>query len=104
MMVLVVTFIKKQVHKAQVSVYGKYLLEEIPVLSTIDGRQLGSNELHAMLVQDTTLCQCLGDVQASLPAHGGQNCVRLLLLKNLHSFIDSCHYFAVQEAVCEGRH
>ena len=49
--------------------HESHLLEQVTVFSTVDGWQLGPDELHVVLVQDATLRQSLGNVQASLSAH-----------------------------------
>ena len=57
-------------------------LELLPVLPGVNGRRRGSNELHAVALQDPGLGQGHGRVEGGLPAQGGQQGVGALLGDN----------------------
>jgi hypothetical protein len=55
------------------------LLEELTILSLVDGVQLGADELDAVFLQGARLGESLREVERGLAAHGGQQRVGLLL-------------------------
>ena len=56
------------------------LLEELPVLGGLDGLVVRADQLHAVALERAVLVEGHGQVDAGLPADGGQDRVRLLAL------------------------
>ena len=66
------------------------LLEQLPVLSTLDGLAGGTQQLDPALFQNALLLQLHGQVQTGLTADAGDDGVRTLIADNL------CHIFQGQ--------
>ena len=59
---------------------GHSLVKELAVLATLDGGQVATDHLDAVLVERAVLCQLDGSVQTGLAAQRGQQRVRTLFL------------------------
>ena len=61
---------------------GHGLVKELAVLAALDGGQVATDHLDAVLVERAVLCQLDGSVQTGLAAQRGQQRVRTLLLNH----------------------
>ncbi len=59
------------------------LLEDLAVLSALDGAEVDADDLHAVLVEDALLRELHGKVEAGLAAEVGEDRVGALLLDDL---------------------
>ena len=59
---------------------GHGLVKELAVLAALNGGQVATDHLDAVLVERAVLCKLNGSVEASLTAQRGQQCVRMLFL------------------------